>query len=146
MQPLNSCGAMPAGFPIQVSAHHMFSWILKLRILNLVIVFFYENALLNKNLFRIDQNLQLINFMGGKKSKLVGSGFVKTCDELVPGMYQTIRVIRPQPQQPTPASLLRDMPNGNLLVFAVIAGVGGSSLFYLLSKPGFLGRFHLHSI
>ena len=60
-------------------------------------------------------------------------------------MYQTIRVIRPQPQQPTPASILRDMPNGNLLVFAVIAGVGGSSLFYLLSKPGFLGRFHLHS-
>jgi len=53
-------------------------------------------------------------------------------------MYQTIRVIRPQPQQPTPASILRDMPNGNLLVFAVIAGVGGSSLFYLLSKPGFL--------
>ena len=70
---------------------------------------------------------------------------MKTCDEFIPGMYQTIRVIRPQPQQPTPASLLRDMPNGNLLVFAVIAGVGGSSLFYLLSKPGFLGRFHLHS-
>ena len=83
--------------------------------------------------------------MGKKKSKFVDSGFVKTCDEFIPGMYQTIRVIRPQPQQPTPASLLRDMPNGNLLVFAVIAGVGGSSLFYLLSKPGFLGRFHLHS-
>ena len=53
-------------------------------------------------------------------------------------MYQTIRVIRPQPQQPTPASILRDMPSGNLLVFAVMAGVGGSSLFYLLSKPDFL--------
>ena len=61
---------------------------------------------------------------------------MKISDEFVTRMYQTIRVIRPQPQQPTPASILRDMPNGNLLVFAVIAGVGGSSLFYLLSKPG----------
>ena len=84
--------------------------------------------------------------MGKNNTKFVDSGFVQTCDDVVPGMYQTIRVIRPQPQQPTPASLLRDMPNGNLLVFAVIAGVGGSSLFYLLSKPGFLGWFHLHSI
>ena len=61
---------------------------------------------------------------------------VKTSDKFGTRMYQTIRVIRPQPQQPTPASILRDMPNGNLLVFAVIAGVGGSSLFYMLSKPG----------
>ena len=53
-------------------------------------------------------------------------------------MYQTMRVIRPQPQQPTPSSLLKDVPNGNLLVFAVVAGVGGSSLLYLLSKPGLL--------
>ena len=53
-------------------------------------------------------------------------------------MYQTIRVIRPQPKQPTPSSIIQDMPTGNLLVFAVMAGVGGSSLFYLLSKPGFL--------
>ena len=68
MLPLNSCGAMPAGFPIQVSAHHMFSRILKLRILNFVIVFFHENALLNENLFRIDQNYQKISW--GKKIEI----------------------------------------------------------------------------
>lgn len=57
-------------------------------------------------------------------------------------MYQTIRVIRPQPQQPSPSSILKDVPNGNLLVFAVIAGVGGSSLFYLMSKPGVLEQLN----
>ncbi len=55
-------------------------------------------------------------------------------------MYQTIRVIRPQAQPSVSPSILGDVPNGNLLVFAVIAGVGGSSLFYLMSKPGALSN------
>jgi hypothetical protein len=55
-------------------------------------------------------------------------------------MYQTIRVIRPQPQSQT-ASLLKDVPNGKLVVFAMLSGIGGSSLFYLMSKPGALEAF-----
>ena len=52
--------------------------------------------------------------------------------------YQTMRVIRPQPQPQTPAAMLKDMPNSNILVFAIMAGMGGSSVFYMLSKPGIL--------
>ena len=65
--------------------------------------------------------------------------FIKSYAHRGTRMYQTIRVIRPQPQQQANvASVLRDMPSGNLFVFAFIAGVGGSSLMYLLSKPGVL--------
>lgn len=56
-------------------------------------------------------------------------------------LYQTVRVIRHPPQPPTASSILRDTPNGKLLVFAILTGAGGSSLLYLLAQPGALESF-----
>ena len=49
--------------------------------------------------------------------------------------YQTIRVIRPQPQ-PQVASILKDVPTGKLVVFAIMSGMGGTSLLYIMSNSG----------
>jgi len=49
--------------------------------------------------------------------------------------YQTIRVIRPQPPA-QPTSLLKDVPTGKLIVFAIMSGFGGSSLLYIMSNNG----------
>ena len=56
--------------------------------------------------------------------------FVKHYVKRLPSFrtYQTIRVIRPQPQgQANAASLIKDVPTGKLLVFAIISGIGESS-------------------
>ena len=52
--------------------------------------------------------------------------------------YQTIRVIRPQPAQPHQPSfinLVKDVPTGKLVVFAIMSGMGG---LYILSNTGVL--------